>query len=173
MCALLTLLSISNVCALPDAIEHDLSPRGFNHAGNDLDAVCFTPETHPDVAFANLTDCRGALGKLVRQPGFLIRFKFSKNWRFGIKVPKQWQQGDCTIFVSCGNDYDTDTFRYADVARAAQSIMRTCIEDKPDEPYGGLESIGEIGSFYVAVGKPRAHPPVAIGSANRSEDATA
>lgn len=153
VCALLTLHSILDVCAFPAPAGHEPLPQGI-HALSDHEWLsCFTEQTHPGLQSTNLTDCRAALRKLIFQPDFTRNLPFSRHGRVAIRVPRGWREGECTIFVSCGNDYDTETFSYADVAHTAAHLINTCIIAKPETEYGGFAGIGTIGSFYVAVGK--------------------
>lgn len=153
VCALLTLHSILDVCAFPASNGHELSSGAIRESNNHEWLSCFNRETHPGIRSVDLTECRGALRKLILEPDFTRNLPFSRHGRVAIKIPKGWKQGECTIFVSCGNDYDTDTFTYADIAHIAANIINTCIIDMPDTEYGGLAGIGRIGTFYVAVGK--------------------
>ena len=172
LCFLLTLFSITNARAFFHRNSDGTGPRANHTISNEI-GFCFNQETHPGIGFPNLANCHSAMGQLVREPGFVLERSFSRNWRLGIEVPKQWLHGDCTVFVSCGNDYDSDSFRYADIAHAAQNVIRSCIEDQPKEPYGGLKTVGRIGSFYVAVGRPKEHPHGDVLIVNGSEVATA
>ncbi|KAL8831935.1 MAG: hypothetical protein Q9191_000575 [Dirinaria sp. TL-2023a] len=88
------------------------------------------------------------MGKLVRQPGFKAKTHFSRSQKVGVNVPKEWRNDDCTIYVGCANDYDGEDFSYADIAQRAQKIITACVQDKTDEPYGGIEQVGKLGSFY-------------------------
>ena len=172
LCFLFTLFSITNGRAFSYR-NRDRPISQANHTISNWIEFCFDLGTHPGIGSPNLADCHGAMSQLVREPGFILERSFSRNWRRGIEVPKQWLRGDCTIFVSCGNDYDSDSFRYADIAHTAGNVIRRCIEDQPEEPYGGLQTVGRVGSFYVAVGKPRGHRHGNVGIANGSEVATA
>ena len=58
---------------------------------------------------------------------------------------------DCIVFVSCENDYDADVFRYADVAQKAKKVIDDCVNIDDGTPWGGVEPVGSIGSFYVSV----------------------
>ena len=58
------------------------------------------------------------------------------------------------IYVSCSNARDSDVFRYADVAYEARKVIKKCVSDQSEEPYGGLNEVGLYGSFYVSVGRP-------------------
>jgi len=172
VCALLTLLSISDVGAFRASLGHDLSPRAMRVSSDHQWLTCFTQDTHPGIQSTNLTDCHGALRELILQPDFTRSLPFSRHGRVAIKVPKGWKERECTIYVSCGNDYDTDTFTYADVAHTAANIINTCILDRPDTEYGGLAGVGGIGSFYVAVGKTGWRPILGIENTNRSAAVT-
>lgn len=168
VCALLTLHSILDVCAFPASIDHELLPRAVPASTDREWLSCFTEQTHPGIKSTDLTACRGALRKLIVQPDFTRNLPFSRHGRVAIKVPRGWKEGECTIFVSCGNDYDTDTFTYADVAHTAANIINTCIIEKPDTEYGGFAGVGNIGSFYVAVGKTEWERPLRIENTNHS-----
>lgn len=173
LCALLTLHSILNVYAFPASIDHGLSLRAIRASINNEWSTCFTKETHPGIKSTNLSECRGALRKLIFQPDFTRNLPFSRHGRVAIKVPRGWKEGECTIFVSCGNDYDTDRFTYADVAHTAANIINTCIIDKPDTEFGGFAGVGTIGSFYVAVGKTGWERALGNGNTNHSMAVTA
>jgi hypothetical protein len=92
---------------------------------------------------------------MVLLPNFIIPYRFSKNKRrFDIiPLPKGWGTQDRIIFISCENDRDVDVFRLADVARQARNIIQNCVEGGIT-PYGGIEGVESVGSFYVSVGKP-------------------
>ena len=166
---LVALLSfINNVLPIPHTDPHELAPRATNIT-NDITATCFDPRSQPGAGFANLTDCNAVLAQIVREPDFIYKHGFSRNPRRGaIEVPKEWQQGDCTIFLTCGNDYDLDWFSYANVAHTARRIIKQCLVDQPDKPYGGFEVIGTLGTFFVVVGKPRVTPPGAMRNASHT-----
>ena len=69
-------------------------------------------------------------------------------------LPKGWAAGQCGIFLSCANNADVDVFRYRDVAAEAANIIEKCVDAKPYIAWGGLDSVGQVGTFYVSVGAP-------------------
>ena len=129
----------------------------FSHINSTsiIDLYCFDQDSHPGIGATNSADCRGALRIIASLPEYRSRavYRFSKNPRNGIKVPKGFQYGLCVIYVSCSNDHDSDYFSLVDVSRAAISIIKNCV-DQPEIKYGGLEGVGNSGTFYVSVGKP-------------------
>ena len=112
---------------------------------------CFTPESHPGIRTTNTADCHRALRYLISAPHFRTRFRFSKNPRNGVQVPKGWQHGECVIYVSCASAHDSDYFTLADVSTEAVRIIKECV-DEPTVKYGGVHGVGDAGTFYVAVG---------------------
>ena len=126
-----TLLLLSSLLSL--SLSHLSSTNTSNHLflpstnnANPLKAIiphCFIPGSHPDIHPTNVADCNAALHWLIREPGFTEYYRFSRNHRRGIQVPRGWHSGDCIIFTSCENDYDADTFRYADVLRVAKKVL--------------------------------------------------
>lgn len=127
-------------------------------SSNDLDAHCFTPETSPEMTEVSLRSCRAALQVLARNPDFTTPFRFSKNPRRGIKIPRAWTSGDCTIIMSCENDRDAYTFRFADVLVVAKWLVDTCVGTQESEKWGllrwgGVHILGDSDTFYVSVGK--------------------
>ena len=153
--AFTAILTLCLAQARPNIIANN--PRfGYHDTSNttnDIQEECFDQESYPGIAFTNLADCRLAMGKLVRQPRFRVKTYFSRNHRVGLAVPREWRNHDCTIYVSCINDYDREEFSFADIARSAQNIITACVQEKPDEPYGGVGQVGNLGSFYVTVGR--------------------
>lgn len=125
----------------------------YNGTLGDVWPFCFSPESHPGIDFTNSGDCTAALRLVVLEPGFLVPITFSKNSRRGIKLPKRWKSGRCVIFISCANDRDADTFTYAHVAQQARKVIQTCVDGRVT-PYGGMDEIGSVQSFYVSVGRP-------------------
>ena len=90
-----------------------------------------------------------------------------------MQVPKGWKAGDCIIFISCSNSLDADIFRYADVARAVKNTIELCVDvddpfDPEQKPYGGLEGVGAVGTFYVSVGSPNV--PRMIAALSKAEN---
>ena len=112
---------------------------------------CFDGPPKPQMTTVNITDCREVLRRLVIEPGFNEYIYFSRNHRRGVQVPRGWKARDCIVFVSCENDYDKDVFRYADVAQKANAVIDRCVKIGEGTPWGGVEAIGSIGSFYVSV----------------------
>lgn len=92
-----------------------------------------------------------------------------------IKLPVGWRAGNCVVFVSCSNLLDADIFRYADVARAVKNTIKQCVDvddplDPDQKPYGGLEPVGSVGTFYVSVGSP--HVPRVAAALSRAKNST-
>lgn len=51
------------------------------------------------------------------------------------------------------------------VAAIAVRVISMCIDGvAPEEMYGGLGEVGEVGTFYVSVGKPARPTPAPSGS---------
>ncbi|CAF9939412.1 hypothetical protein IMSHALPRED_001337 [Imshaugia aleurites] len=93
-----------------------------------------------------------AMISLIGEPGFRDPWRFSRNPRRGVQVPKGWRSGNCLIMISCENDYDADDFSYADVLRKAKNVVDQCVDVAEGEiPWGGVDKIGTVGSFYVSV----------------------
>ena len=160
-----------NAQALPSGTLDQQLPALSNTSLNEVIPHCFNQVSHPGIGFTNAADCNRALEGLIRQPGFTTLYRFSKNPRRAdvIKVPKGWGAGACVIFVSCSNTRDSDVFRYADVAYEARKVIKKCISDEIEEPYGGLNEVGLYGTFYVSVGRPvapRARQPILEGTAS-------
>ena len=92
-----------------------------------------------------------------------------------IKLPVGWKAGHCVIFVSCSNSLDTDIFRYADIARAVKNTIELCVDvDDPlnpeQKPYGGIEGVGAVGTFYISVGNPNV--PRVVAALSKAENLT-
>ena len=119
--------------------------------GNGL--YCFDQSSHPGVGTTNSADCRGALRTLASLPEYRshARLRFSKNPRNGIRVPKGFQHDQCIIYLSCANDRDSEYFTLADIFTVALGIIKECV-DQPVVKYGGLDYVGNVGTFYVSVG---------------------
>ena len=95
-------------------------------------------------------------------------------------MPKWWRSGNCLILLSCETDFDADIYRYADVLRKARNVVNQVSNLRPartlrivlsagyfldiefwnlkcvdlaegEEPWGGVDKIGSVGSFYVSV----------------------
>ena len=167
--AVLLLIHTRMINATPALLNPPPSLTNSNTTTNDLVLHCFTPGMHPDRRISNLRDCKDALAKLVLEPNFITPYRFSKNKRRldVIPVPKGWSSGSCLIFVSCENDHDTDVLRFADVARQARTVIRACVEGK-EEPYGGINGVGPLGTFYVSVGTPISRERLTISEEDRS-----
>ena len=150
--AILT-LCLAQACASIIVNEEWFEHHDTSNTTNGIQQRCFDQHSYPGIDFTNLADCRLAMGNLVRQPRFRAKTWFSRNQRVGVMVPKEWNNHDCTIYVSCINDYDREMFSYADIARIAQNIITMCVQEKSREPYGGVEQVGKLGSFYVTVGR--------------------
>ncbi len=155
------LLLATTSAALPPLIDTEPSLFALNATTKDAWPFCFTRQSHPGIEATNLQDCTGALRALVREPNFLVPFEFSKNSRRGIKLPKGWKSGQCGIFVSCANDHDADKFTYADVAHQARKVIQGCVDNRA-MPYGGMDLVGAVGTFYVSIGRPTVHRSVAL-----------
>lgn len=170
----LVLASIHTALAIPPATLFQPRPKPSNTTVGDVIPYCFDQTSHPGIGYTNYADCRRAMTRLIREPRFTTSFRFSKNPRRLdiIKLPKGWGAGNCVIFVSCENNRDTSVFRYADVAREANRIIDKCIKEVPDRPgeppYGGLVQVGDVGTFYVSVGRPTNRRPLAPGIAAMS-----
>ena len=148
----------------------DLNPTTMTNTSNRVDFHCFNPETSPEMGEVSLRDCRGALLVLARNPDFTTPFRFSKNPRRGLKIPRGWTSGECLIVMSCENDRDAATFRFADVLVVARRLVDTCVGTMQSEKWGllrwgGVEVLGDTETFYVSVGKLQAAP----GSVNLVE----
>ena len=134
----------------------------INHrptTSNRVIAQCFTPETGPELIETNLQDCRHALFILASTPDFTAPMRYSKNPRRGLPVPRGWTSGDCLILVSCENERDAYTFRFADVLVVARRIVDTCVGTVESPKWGllrwgGIDELGDSQTFYVSVFKP-------------------
>lgn len=150
----------------------DLNPTITTNTLNAITPHCFTPDKDPDIAETNLNDCRDALTILARNPDFTTRYRFSKNPRRGAKVPRGWMSGKCIILVSCENDRDAYTFRFADVLVVAKRLVDACVGAENEEwgllRWGGVDDLGDSETFYVSVGKPYL-PRTAAGSVIAAE----
>ena len=64
--------------------------------------------------------------------------------------------------MSCENDRDAYSFRYADVLVIAKLIVENCVEREQEGwgtfKWGGVDQILDSETFYVSVGKP--HEPI-------------
>ncbi|KAF6220048.1 hypothetical protein HO133_003873 [Letharia lupina] len=138
----------------------DLSPSATTNSSNRIVPHCFTPDTSAGIGETNLKDCRDALVVLASNPDFTVPMSFSKNHRRGHKIPRGWASGDCVIFVSCANDRDAYTFRFADVLVVAKRLVDTCVGRNAGKwgflKWGGVDILGNSETFYVSVGRP--HP---------------
>ena len=162
--ALKVLLLLAILAHHATSIHMDLNPSMITNTSNRIYPHCFTPTSVPGIQETNLTDCNTALRTLARQPDFRTRFVFSKNTRRGLKVPRAWLAGNCIILMSCLNDRDAYTFRYADVLVIAKLIVENCVEREQEGwgtfKWGGVDQILDSETFYVSVGKPsRPIPP--------------
>ena len=162
----LTLLSTLVSRASPMTVDLDLS--AITNSSNRILSHCYTPDTSADIGETNIKDCRATLLILAQNPDFTIPIRFSKNPRRGLKIPRGWTSGECIIFVSCENDRDAYTFRFADVLLAAKKIVDRCVGTEMTEKWGllrwgGIDELGDSETFYVSVGRP--YPPTtAAGS---------
>lgn len=160
------LLSTLASPASPMTVDPNLTV--VTNSSNNIIPHCYTPGTSPVIGETNLKDCRDALLVLARNPDFTIPLRFSKNPRRGFKIPRGWTSGECIIFVSCENDRDAYTFRFADVLVVAKRIIDKCVDTETEEEWGvlrwgGVDELGDSETFYVSVGKP--YPPsLAAGS---------
>lgn len=147
----------------------DLVSSSITNSTNRIVPHCFDQDTSPRMGKPNLKDCRDALVILARNPDFTTPFSFSKNPRRGVKVPRGWRSGECLIFVSCENDRDAYTFRFADVLVVAKRLVEKCVGTAESEAlgllgWGGVEILGDSVTFYVSVGRPF-NPIIATASA--------
>lgn len=60
--------------------------------------------------------------------------------------------------MSCENDRDAYTFRFADVLVVARRVVDNCVGTTQSEKWGllrwgGVEVLGDTETFYVSVGK--------------------
>ena len=143
----------------------DLNPAALNR----VIPQCFTPEVDPKLGETNLEDCRNALLVLARTPDFTTPMRWSKNPRRGMLLPRGWESGDCLIFVSCENDRDAYTFRFADVLVVARGLVDNCVGTTEDPRWGllrwgGLDVLGDSLTFYVSIIRP-VHVSNATGDA--------
>ena len=149
---LLSSLAWSTTCA-----NINLTPT----APNRVRGHCFTPELDPNIQATNLKDCRDALLVLAHAPDFTTPKSYSKNPRRGLHpLPLAWSSGDCLIMVSCENDRDAYTFRFADILPIARKVIYTCVETKVSPTWGllkwgGMDVLGDSPTFYVSVLKVR------------------
>ncbi len=61
--------------------------------------------------------------------------------------------------MSCENDRDAYTFRFADVLVVAKRLVEKCVGTAESEAlgllgWGGVEILGDSVTFYVSVGRP-------------------
>ena len=151
----------------------DLNPTITANTSNHIVPQCFNPDIIPDIAETNLNDCRDALLILARNPDFTIPLRFSKNPRRGIKIPRGWTSHECMIIMSCENDRDAYTLRFADVLVVAKRVVDNCVGTKESEKWGllrwgGVDVLGDSETFYVSVGKPHT-PTTSAGIVNLVE----
>ena len=137
-----------------------------NSSLNAIIPHCYTPDSPdtPGIQPVVLKACKDALHVLVRQPNFAQSYRFSRNPRAqATKIPLGWQLGldaDCRIIINCVNDHDSAIFRFADVAQMAKQIIDECVDQPdPDErvplfKWGGVRSLRDEATFYVAVARP-------------------
>ena len=130
----------------------------ISNSSDRIDTHCFTPDTHPQMAEVTQKGCRDALLILARNPDFTTPLRFSKNPRRGIKIPRAWTSGACTIIMSCENDRDAYTLRFADVLVVAKKLVETCVGTQESEKWGllrwgGVDILGDSETFYVSVGQ--------------------
>ena len=154
---LLLLISVAPHAA---SMVIDLNPNISIISSNRIISHCFTPDSHPDMGETNLRDCRDTLVAIAHTPDFTTPIRFSKNPRSGASLPRSWRSGECLIFVSCENNRDSYTFRFADVLQLAKNLVDTCVGTIETEKWGilrwgGVEVLGDSRTFYVSVGKPR------------------
>ena len=73
-------------------------------------------------------------------------------------MPRGWKSGDCLILVSCENDRDAYTFRFADILVIAKRLVDNCVGIQSKRwgllRWGGVDDLGDSETFYVSVGKP-------------------
>ena len=171
-----SLCSIPIARALPSTDLYQPLSGSTNSTANDIVPICFSPLSHPGIETTNAADCNRALRKIVLESGFLLPLRFSKNPRRldVVKLPVGWRAGNCVIFVTCSNLLDSDIFRYADIAAVAKNTIKLCVDvDDPHNPernpYGGLEQVGDVGTFYVSVGSPKV-PPRVVEALSRAKN---
>lgn len=162
------LLLLSSLAHYATSMIIDVDSTITTNTSNRIVPHCFTPDSSPGIGETNLKDCRDTLLILARNPNFTTPMRFSKNPRRGLKVPRGWSSGECLIFVSCENDRDAYTFRFADVLVVAKKLVDTCVATKEVEKWGllrwgGVDILGDTETFYVSVGKPHARRPPAGG----------
>lgn len=138
-------------------------------ASNRVRPQCFTPDLDPTISETNLQDCRNALLVLAGTPDFTTPMRWSKNWRRGMLLPRGWKSGECLIFVSCENDDDAYTFRFADVLVVARRLVDNCVGTRETPRWGllrwgGMDVLGASLTFYVSIIGP-GHARNATGSA--------
>lgn len=152
------LILVSTFVSRAALVAIDPNSSSINNSLNRITPHCFTPDSSPGTFETNLKDCRDALLVLARTPDFTTPFSFSKNPRRGLKVPRGWRSGECVIFVSCENDRDAYTFRFADVLVEARTLVDNCVGKESQEwgilRWGGVTILGNSETFYVSVGKP-------------------
>lgn len=157
ICGLLLLLS--SIAYHVTSTLIDLNHTTTTNALNRIIPHCFTPEGTPDLGETNLKDCRDALLILARNPDFTTPIPFSKNPRRGVILPQGWTSGECLILMSCENDRDAYTVRFADVLVEARRLVDECVGTKEDERWGllrwgGIATLKGTETFYVSVGSP-------------------
>ena len=67
--------------------------------------------------------------------------------------------------MSCENDRDAYTFRFADVLVVAKNLVEKCVGTAQSEAlgllgWGGVDILGDSVTFYVSVGKPFKPKPI-------------
>ena len=148
-----SLLLLSSLACCTTSAIISLRPT----APNRVQGHCFTPALEPGIEEVNLRDCRDALLKLATAPDFTSLRSYSKNPRRGLRrLPLDWQSGECLILVSCENDRDAYTFRFADVLPVARKVIDTCVGTKMSPRWGllrwgGMDVLGDSQTFYVSV----------------------
>ena len=148
-----SLLLLSSFACYTTSTIINLRPTALHR----VKGQCFTPALDPDLGPTNLKDCRDALVKLATAPDFTTPMSYSKNPRRGLRpLPLDWYSGDCLILVSCENERDAYTFRYADVLPVARTLVDHCVGTEVTPKWGllrwgGMDVLGDSGTFYVSV----------------------
>ena len=150
-------LLLSSLACYTTSTIINLRPTALNR----VEGHCFTPLQDPNIGATNLKDCRDALLKLATAPDFTTPRSYSKNPRRGLRrLPLDWSSGDCLILVSCENDRDAYTFRFADVLPVARRLIDVCVGTEVSPTWGllkwgGMDVLGDSQTFYVSVLKLR------------------
>ena len=148
-----SLLLLSSLACYTTSTVTNIRPTALNR----VEGHCFTPVQDPNIAAPDLKDCRDALLKIVHAPDFTTPRSYSKNPRRGLRpLPLHWSSGDCLVLVSCENNRDAYTFRFADVLAVARKLVDNCVGNKVSPTWGllkwgGMDVLGDSQTFYVSV----------------------